>query len=305
MNIPYLVVNGTITVIVGNKTYTAKSDHVNFERIKTMLSSVSNDIAALTNLFDISSAIKTFSDGVVSVQNGQVTFNGTPIHDLVTERIIQFLSVGQDLKPIVNFLKLRQSNPSFRAAQELYKFLEHKHMPIGPDGFFYAYKGVRADYKDKYTGTIDNHVGQSPWMARSLVCDDPQRPCSPGFHAGSLKYASDWAGSDGRVMIVKINPSAVVNIPYDCEFQKLKMYTYEVVGEQVNREPLNDNYTNQFDAPPKPAVRSSDDEDDYNDGFADGSWDYADDMDSNEDNLNVGSYKDGYVDGYHEHDNDY
>ena len=324
MNIPYLIVNGNITAIVGNKTYTAKSDHINFEKIKVMLSSVSADVKALTNLFDISAAIKSFSDGVVSVANGQVTYNGTPIHDLVTERIIQFLSAGQDIKPVVNFLKLRQENPSYRAAQELYKFLEHKHMPIGPDGCFYAYKGVRADYKDKFTGTIDNRVGQSPWMARSLVCDDPQRPCSPGFHAGSLAYASDWAGSDGHVMIVKINPAHVVNIPYDCNFQKLKMFTYTVVGELVNREPLNNNYTNQFEPKVNPTKCGADSKEgcdgcnecwppddefkvifddltgDYNDGYEDGREDKLDGEPFPKGQLNAGPYKDGFIAGYNE-----
>ena len=81
------------------------------------------------------------------------------------------------------------ANPSRRATEELYRFLEHKSMPLTPEGNFLAYKGVTSDFKDCYSRKFDNSVGQTLTMIRNQVCDDANVGCSDGFHAGSYEYA--------------------------------------------------------------------------------------------------------------------
>ena len=109
---------------------------------------------------------------------------------------------------------------------ELYSFLEHKAMPLTPDGNFLAYKAVKDDYTDWYSGTFNNKVGETLEMVRNNVCDDAQVGCSHGFHAGSLDYAESF-GNGGHLMVVEIDPQDVVSVPNDCDCQKLRTCKYK------------------------------------------------------------------------------
>jgi hypothetical protein len=124
-----------------------------------------------------------------------------------------------------------QKNPSSRAVQELYKFLEHKNLGISAEGTLIAYKALRNNYTDKHTGKFDNSVGNVLEMPRNKVDDDKEHGCSYGFHAGSLKYATEFASGNDRVVLVEIDPADVVSIPTDCEFQKLRTCRYKVISE--------------------------------------------------------------------------
>jgi hypothetical protein len=68
-------------------------------------------------------------------------------------------------------------------------------------------------------------------MPRNKVDDDKLVGCSYGFHAGTLEYASNFAGGNDRLVLVEIDPADVVSIPVDCEFQKLRTCRYKVVQE--------------------------------------------------------------------------
>jgi hypothetical protein len=150
---------------------------------------------------------------------------------------------GLPFEPLVAFLDKLMKNPSRRAVNELYSFLEHKAMPITPNGNFLAYKSISLDWKDHYTGTFDNSVGNTLEMARNSVCDDAEVGCSSGFHAGSLQYASTFGGSS-KLVIVEIDPSDVVSIPKDSNCQKLRTCKYKVIAEYTQKLP--DNYTEQY-----------------------------------------------------------
>ena len=272
MNLPYIISNTSVTAIVNGQSLTAASDHVNFQKIKETLASDSFDNDALVALFDIGHSVQLYAGGKVEVSHGSVKYKGEHINNYVTDKIVQFMGESLPVEPIVNFLDRLLANPSRRATEELYKFLEHKNMPLTPDGCFLAYKGVRADYMDKHTGKFSNAVGAVLEMTRRNVCDDANVGCSNGFHAGSLSYANDWAGSDGKLMIVKIDPADVVSVPLDSNCQKLRTSKYEVVGEQTDRQPLTDTYTSDYE---------------------------ADEYDGDDDNADRG-YDDGYGDGHSE-----
>jgi hypothetical protein len=201
------------------------------------------DSEKLEQLFDTSKAVEDYSDGNVSVTSGVVRYKDEEVHGHVVGRILDFMRKGLPYKPLIRFLDKLMSNPSRRATQELYAFLEHKAMPLTPDGNFLAYKGIREDYTDWYSGKYDNTVGQTLEMSRNGVCDNADVGCSDGFHAGSLEYAKGY-GNGGNLMIVEIDPADVVSVPNDCDCQKLRTCKYKVVSlfERKLEEPLCDQY---------------------------------------------------------------
>ena len=165
------------------------------------------------------------------------------------------LEDGFDLVPMARFLANLMENPSMRAVEELYGFLEHGKMPITPDGHFLAYKAVNPDYTDIHTGTISNRIGEKPWMARNKVDDRSHITCSRGYHVCSFDYLPHFAHNNGHVMICKVNPRDVVSIPRDYNDTKMRVSTYEVVDEHegyytANRENVLTNTTVATDEEP-------------------------------------------------------
>lgn len=293
MQIPYILTNSTVTVVAKGQSYSANNTHPKFADIIEVLKCDGDDIDALIELFDFSTTISGYiSDaGNVKVDHGLVKYKDQPLDLYVTNKILEFKNLNLPIKPLLNFIDRLMANPSRRAVTELYLFLEHKNMPITPDGHFLAYKGVASDYMDSYTHTFDNHIGQTLEMTRWQVCDDADVGCSHGFHAGTYEYANDYAGSKGHLMIVKIDPADVVSIPKDHNCQKLRTCKYVVVDEVLDRKPIekvyvdnsyndvDDNFSEEFED-------SNDDSEDYEDNDDDESLEIADDDNSENDEYN-------------------
>jgi hypothetical protein len=167
----------------------------------------------------------------IEVKDGNLYVFGDPVHSTLATRVISFLEHGLDCVHLFKFILKLNLNPSKRAVDELYTFLEHRALPITDNGNFLAYKAVRADYTDKHTGKFVNTIDAVLEMPRNKVDDDKNVGCSYGFHAGTVEYAKDFMSRDGHLMIVEINPADVVSIPTDCQFQKLRTCKYKVVGE--------------------------------------------------------------------------
>jgi len=167
----------------------------------------------------------------IEVKDGNLYVFDEPVHSTLANRVLSFLEAGLDCVHLFKFILKLNLNPSKRAVDELYTFLEHRALPITDNGNFLAYKAVREDYTDKYTGKFLNTIDAVLEMPRNKVDDDKNVGCSYGFHAGTVEYAKDFMGREGHLMIVEINPADVVSIPTDCQFQKLRTSKYKVVGE--------------------------------------------------------------------------
>ncbi len=230
MSVPFMWVDGNLTVILKNKAHQVIPDHTNYKLILEALPTATED--ELLELVDIEKAVATFSDGQVSIVNGKVMFEGEEVHGSISKRIIEFMSKGLPFQPLVKFLENLMENPSMQSQQELYDFLEHENLPITEDGCFLAYKAVNSDFRDKWKGTFDNKVGQVCEMRRAKVDDNRGRGCSAGLHAGALNYVAEYGNVDAgdNIVIVKINPEDVVSVPSDCNCEKLRTCKYEVVG---------------------------------------------------------------------------
>ena len=273
MKIPYILTEESLTVVVDGKAMTMQKDHPAWTQAIDALNNEEYD--RLENLFDVSKAVEDYVDNEsgITVKEGSVFFQGEAIHNVVVDKILSFMRQGLPFKPLVRFLGKLMANPSRRAVNELYAFLEHKSMPITPDGNFVAYKGVTEDFKDFHTRKFDNSVGQTLSMVRNSVCDDANIGCSYGFHAGSYEYAKGYASSGGHLMRVEIDPTDVVSVPLDCNCQKLRTAKYKVIAihESIER-PLDDGIYGEYD------------EDD---------WDYSD-----EDSDDTASFGSGWDAGY-------
>lgn len=278
MSVPFMWVDGNLTVILKNKAHQVLPEHTNYKMILEALPTANED--ELLELVDLEKAVANFSDGLVEVKNGKVLFEGEEVHGSISQRILEFMKKGLPFQPLVNFLNNLMSNPSMQSQKELYDFLEHEHLPITEDGHFLAYKAVRSDYMDKYKGTFDNHVGNVCEMRRAKVDDNRSVGCSNGLHAGALNYVASYGSveNNDRIVIVKINPADVVSVPSDCNCEKLRTCRYEVVGEYQG-ELL------------KPLYKSEFGEDDYHedegslyDEYDEDYWDqYDDDEDYDDD----------------------
>jgi len=182
-----------------------------------------------------------FSEHGFTINPDNVTFGGERLPTVLADKVRSIARDGLPVKLFVNFWKKLQENPSANSVRELYDFLSYKELPITEDGFFIAYKGVNRNGYSCHgnlntkvlqgvvddTGRIENNVGDTIEVLRRDVDDDRNHSCSFGLHVGSLDYAKSF--SNGRVLIVKINPADVVSVPKDCSSQKCRVSKYKII----------------------------------------------------------------------------
>lgn len=227
MAYPYIVQGDNITVVIDNKPHTINRTHVVYQRVLDAIKS--NDWDTVKDNIEPKSAILNYGSGFVQILDNVVYWHDKPMHNALTNRMVQMLSDGFTIDPLVYFMNNLMDNPSRNAVEELYGFLEKNNLPITPDGYFLAYKKVRDDYKDVYSGTMDNSVGQVVEIPRNQVDDNRDNVCSSGLHFCSHEYLKSFSGD--RVVILKINPRDVVSIPTDYNNSKGRTCRYEVIGE--------------------------------------------------------------------------
>lgn len=242
MNIPYIITNNSITVVFDGISHTLNDGHLNYAAIRKAI--IDRQFDKIPALVDIPKAINRYSYGNIKIENGAIKYAGQTVHNYICDKIFSFMKEGLPFEPLVAFLDKLMKNPSKRAVNELYSFLEHKAMPITPNGNFLAYKSVDSNWRDHHTGTFDNSIGNTLEMNRNAVCDDADVGCSVGFHAGSLEYARSFGGGAIRLLIVEIDPSDVVSIPKDSNCQKLRTCKYKVTAEYAQKLP--DHYTEEY-----------------------------------------------------------
>jgi hypothetical protein len=173
----------------------------------------------------------------VSIANGIVTLDGVPVDGTLIDRMVDMFEDGFDISAMTMFLENLYENTSYRAVNELYDFLESSNLPLTDDGHFIAYKRVRNDWKDIYSGTVDNSPGTVVSIARNQVNEDKTNTCSYGLHFCAREYLDFYIGNhNSKVIMVKINPRDVVAIPADYNNAKGRTCRYEVIMEMELEE---------------------------------------------------------------------
>lgn len=240
-NFNYYVSDESVTVFVNGKTYTVDTEHPNFDLVKNgLLNGKYTSEDDLVQDIDQTALVEAnLESDRVSVREGVVSYRAddgseVQVANGLTKRLIWMLKRGQNGKHIVKFLENLMQNPSQESIMELYEFLEANSLPITGDGCFLAYKKVRADYTDTYSGSMDNSIGAVVEMPREDVDSDRNRTCSVGLHFASWDYMPQYGGAIGagfRIVVVKINPADVVSFPLDYGNAKGRCARYDVVAE--------------------------------------------------------------------------
>ena len=193
-----------------------------------------NRIQEIPALVDAAKRIEVYSKGNFQVKDGRVMINGMAAPEVLSNKIIRFSNEGLPFQPLIKFAENLQKNPSYRAVNELFQFLEKNDHPLTENGNFIAYKRVRSTFKDIHSNTMDNSVGNVVEIPRNQVDEDSSRTCSHGLHVANWTYAhTQFASSDSQtdVMLeVEVNPADVVAIPADYNQAKMRVCKYKVLG---------------------------------------------------------------------------
>lgn len=240
---PYIETENGFQTLINNRSYAVAHDHQHYDELQAAV--LEGEEEVFLSLFSSEKKVEeNFQDTAVTVKHGVVFYGDNPVHNVVADKIISMSERGLNPEPMINFLGNLMKNPSYRAVNELYNFLQHRKLPITEDGCFLAYKSVRQNWTDKHTGTIMNTIGSVVEIPRNQVDENMNSHCSHGLHVGALEYAGPggwYNNSNDRVIIVKVNPADAVSVPNDHNFTKLRVCRYEVLSE-YNQELDEDVY---------------------------------------------------------------
>ena len=256
MSFPYIVQGSNITVVIGTTPHTVSKSHIAYNKLLNAIKS--NDWDTVQDIIEPKKAVVNFGQGNIEIEGDKIFWKGREMHNALTKRMVAMIQEDFPVEPLVAFMENLMENPSKRAVNELYGFLEKNTLPITPDGCFLAYKKVRGDYLDCHSQTVLNkpaiyltdedkaklaeQVGKHNEvqvevvdgvtvvsMERNMVDDDQNRTCSVGLHFCSKDYLNHFGGD--RIVVLKINPRDVVSIPNDYNDSKGRACRYEIVDE--------------------------------------------------------------------------
>lgn len=234
--IPFVIQGENIVLYVDNAPVIIDASHLNYKLVKQAL--IDKDFDRVRELSTVKKAVTQASGGRAQFVDGVVMFDGEEMHNALSTRMIKMFQEGFDIDPMLTFIERLDSNPSYRARQELFGFLDACTLPITDDGCFLAYKKITKDWKDCYTNTIDNSIGAVVTMPRRDVNENPNETCSAGLHVCSYSYLNSYSGD--RVVAVKVDPADVVSVPTDYNNAKMRVCKYEVV-EELEMRAASDN----------------------------------------------------------------
>lgn len=225
----YILTDQTLTVLYEGILLVTDSSQKHWDTAREALRTRNYD--ELIRLLKPAEALRVAIEDVpeFSIHDDRVYWGDTVLHGALAERMLQMAEEGFDFEPLVLFLQNLMQNPSYRAREQLYSFLESNSLPITTDGCFMAYKRIRSDHTDVFSGKISNRIGEVVRMDRAMVDDDPTRTCSAGLHVASLPYLKEYSGE--RLVAVKVNPKDVVAVPTDYQNTKMRVCAYTVTQE--------------------------------------------------------------------------
>jgi hypothetical protein len=255
----------SVTVITNGRVRTVRRGAPNFETLRNLLKTPPEERDAafetdVANIVDIPTFVALETHGDVSVSNNEVRYRGEIQSNLLATRILQHLAEGFSVKPLALFMNKLMTNPLPTVRDDLFAWLESGDMPITDDGDILAYKKVRSDFYSFYAGK-NGHVLHALHTFVSMDREDvdPERSneCSTGLHFCSYPYLAKYHGNQGRVLLVKIDPSDVVAIPTDYNRQKGRTWRMFIYGE-IDTEEVGDALSGHLVMPVTESMQKAD-----------------------------------------------
>jgi hypothetical protein len=246
--IHYILGGKSVTFMNGSQAHQVSRDSINFKDVIAELTKVdpAPDMNVLLDLarpvakvereirqaFEGSPNTRNYLEKrTVEVTRGGVFLDGVQMHGVLVDRMLEMVALGLPLGGMIRFMENLYMNPADFARDELYLWLENSDLPITEDGHFLAYKYVRSDFKDSYSGTFDNSPGQMVQLTgRHAVDPVRDNTCSYGLHFCSKSYLPSYS-SGPVIVLLKINPADVVSIPSDYSNAKGRTWRYEVLRQ--------------------------------------------------------------------------
>lgn len=223
-----------LTVLLGGNLHLINKENPAYRAIKAKLkdgkeADILNLLKTTTSNFVVDAA-----NAKIEVRDNKVFYNGVELNNSITEKIVTYIQEDLPHAPLMAFLKNVMMNPDPKSRDELFEFLSNKKLPITDDGHFIGYKAVQSNFKDVYTGTIDNSVGTTVRMKRSEVDNNRGVHCGKGLHLGTIEYAQWYkrhnSDKDIIFVLVKVHPANAVSVPSDHSCQKLRTCEYTVIS---------------------------------------------------------------------------
>ena len=278
MFIPHLILPNSVVVTSNDGTpVSIDKSHLNYDQVISLLTTNSG---TYDQIIDLMQPMREFrralsnsnfyenEDGAVCIDISGYPFV-LPVE--LQSEVLRINRHSGDLAPLEAFVTNLASNPDKEVHAQLYGFISACGLTLTEDGHFLAYKKIRDDYLDIYSGTMDNSPGQTLSMPRFAVEKNPDRTCSAGLHFAAWGYLQHYGASTGtRIVIVKINPADVISIPSDYDNMKGRACKYTVLKEIEMPEELKNT----------PVWDDDDSDDVFGDGWPD--EDFEDDEDFEE-----------------------
>jgi hypothetical protein len=226
---PFVLNENNLSIFLKGNPYNINDAHPNFKKILAGLKSGLDedglaDLIQTSMKEEIAKAV-----GVEFRKDGMILMDGEPVSEALIARYRFMIDNDFPLEGFKLFIQNLAQNPSKDSRKDLYGFLEACTLPITEDGHFLAYKKVKLNYTDCYSGTLDNHIGKIVEMPREKVNSNRNETCSTGLHVCSRGYLGHFSGN--RVVVVKVNPKDVVSVPVDYANAKMRVCRYEVISE--------------------------------------------------------------------------
>lgn len=216
----YIIVNDIITLCTP-EPHCITPDHPHYDYIREALENeLDEDLSPFINP---KKAVITWAQNqpTFRIEEEVIFYKDRQIDLFTTSKILNLLKAKKPVTRLLRFLDRLSNNPSHRAREQLYAFMERGKMPIQEDGTILAYKKLNSDWTDMHTGNISHKLNEPVSMDRADVDDDPAHACAPGLHVCSFNYLQSFEGS--ILITTEVDPEHVVCIPHDHDCEKMRV----------------------------------------------------------------------------------
>jgi hypothetical protein len=263
----------TIVIYTNNTRYTFKrSDNEDlFLRVRELYT-VGNYEAIASLQLSVTEINLRYGDSELYVTpEGLATINGKQLPSSLTKVLIALFKENAPVLPLIKFWEKLNQNPSYRAVNRLFDFIQTHQITLLPDGDLLLYRVVKTTetpgvFIDIYSGTMRQGIGDIVNIDRNLCDDNDEVTCSRGLHVCSFSYTHYYgnAHSGNDVVVnVSVNPKDVVSIPFDYNNAKLRVCSFTILEENSNITEVRQTYYNN-----QGEVRDDyEDEDNYEEEF--------------------------------------